>query len=112
MANILYKFVAAVFVKLVNKGIVCIVENPGNSLFWLTSLVRAMLASVDQQVIFHVRFHACMHGGQRKKETKFLSAHCDLRALAIQCDGSHQHAPWGLTLRSEGENLFATAEER
>eukprot|EP00973_Karenia_brevis_P036189 4990862-Karenia_brevis.AAC.1 len=28
MANILYKFVATAFVTLVNRGIVCIIENP------------------------------------------------------------------------------------
>ena len=50
-----------------------------------------------------------MQGGRRdKKTTLWHSSRLDLSSLAILCDKSHSHAPWG---RNE-LGVFATAAER
>eukprot|EP00973_Karenia_brevis_P076755 10661543-Karenia_brevis.AAC.1 len=52
-----------------------------------------------------------MHGGQRDKRCRLWCSGLDLNSLAVMCDGSHSHLPWGLAHESSKE-LFATAEER
>ena len=52
-----------------------------------------------------------MHGGQRDKKTSLLyGGKVNLSCMAIMCDGSHSHLPWGLAKDETG--LFATAQER
>ena len=47
-----------------------------------------------------------MFGSKRKKATKLLANFPQISKLAVQCDGSHAHEPWG---RSKGQ--WATATE-
>ena len=52
----------------------------------------------------------CMHGGERDKKTSLLYGGCwNLSKLAVMCDRSHEHKPWGLLSKGGG---FATAGER
>ena len=53
-----------------------------------------------------VRCDFCMFGGRRLKKTALLSNNHLTHALAVQCDGQHEHLPWGVV---EGE--FATKQE-
>jgi hypothetical protein len=48
-----------------------------------------------------------MHGGCRKKATTFWTNVPEFHKLAVLCDGSHEHAPWGVT----ADGRFTTAEE-
>eukprot|EP00973_Karenia_brevis_P082864 11489663-Karenia_brevis.AAC.1 len=50
-----------------------------------------------------------MHGGARDKKCRLIASGVDLSSLAIMCDKSHTHKPWGLMTDKSG---FATAEER
>ena len=52
-------------------------------------------------------FHTCMYNAPRKKTTAIWASVKQMAALCRQCDGSHEHKPWGLT----ENNTFATAEE-
>ena len=45
---------------------------------------------------FFVDLHACMFGGLRRKRTSFLTNESKFQALQIFCDGSHEHAAWGI----------------
>jgi hypothetical protein len=43
---------------------------------------------------FSFSFHNCMHGGDRKKLTKWWSTKDVFAELQSLCDGKHQHAQW------------------
>ena len=73
------------------------------SIFWLTKYWKQVLQHC--QPIF-TSFHACMHGGQRPKQTTIASDVPELMELEATCDGQHAHLPWGRT-----EKGYATAEE-
>ena len=68
-----------------------VIENPANSILWLmkefAELVRPDTVDVD--------YHACMHGGKRDKHQRLRTNCRALLALAVRCDKSHVHAPWG-----------------
>eukprot|EP00972_Heterocapsa_arctica_P044109 6511319-Heterocapsa_arctica.AAC.1 len=51
-----------------------------------------------------------MHGGDRDKLTTFRVNFDEASALAVRCDGSHTHKPWGV-VRDQSRWKFATAEE-
>ena len=51
-----------------------------------------------------------MLGGKRDKYTKLLASTDCLNSLSCECDGQHEHLPWGVG-RSSGRWAFATAAE-
>ena len=109
VANELYKFVATAIPRLNELGVVWIVENPLNSYMWRTSYFRPLMDDMDTFEGAVADMQMCMHGGGRPKRTRlFYRKLIDLSTMAIECDGSHVHLPWGLTK----EGVFATAEER
>eukprot|EP00973_Karenia_brevis_P085910 11915827-Karenia_brevis.AAC.1 len=111
-ANSLYRLCAKIFKILYDKGVACSIENPIRSYFWLTSWMRSLLDSIDEKRAKFVDFSMCMHGGARNKRTRLLTANIDLSSLALACDGSHEHLPWGFIKGSGDQGVFATAEER
>jgi hypothetical protein len=59
---------------------------------------------------FSISFHNCMHGGRRKKLTKWWSTQDVFSELQSLCDEKHQHAQWNPV--QHGSALqFPTAEE-
>ncbi len=108
-ANKLYKFVAEAIPILNELGIAWIVENPSNSLMWLTSFFKPIMSDMDKYNCRLINTQMCMHGGQRDKRTALLfSKLLDLSEMELQCDNQHEHLSWGLTK----EGVFATAGER
>ena len=89
------------------------VENPLNSLFWLTSF---MLKLFDKYPGHFTVLQHCMHGGTRDKKSKFWSYNPRkpdtniLESLGILCDGQHQHDSWKPRW-VDGKLFFPTAEE-
>jgi hypothetical protein len=113
VANDLYEFTARTAAFLSEKGISWTIENPKGSYMWDTVPFRklARLKANGHLGYARVTFDMCMHGGERPKATTFLvSTGLDLSALALSCDGSHEHKPWGLV--HEKGTIFATAAER
>ena len=55
---------------LIGLGVAVTVENPLNSLFWLTSF---MLKLFDKYLGHFTVLQHCMHGGTRDKKSKFWS---------------------------------------
>ena len=106
LANKLYAFTRRVIDKCVQLDIPFICENPLRSWMWSTSFFRQLHVSCIFQVI-----HSCMYGGQRLKKTRFLMNFI-ADNLKRECDGRHQHLPWGKTLSKEtGQQVFSTSTE-
>ena len=52
-----------------------------------------------------------MYGGQRLKQTALL-LNFEASNLKLQCNGKHQHLPWGKTLSPHtGQTVFSTSTE-
>ena len=118
-ANRLYKFVAELIPQLHESGKSWFVENPTNSLMWLTSWFQALLhwlMNVNKDTNYPgqswdwAHTQMCMHGGERNKRASLLyGGKWSLRPLALACDEKHTHKPWGFDQNKGG---FATAKER
>ncbi len=103
LANMVYAACCRLIICCIVSGVRWTLEQPHRSLFWLTTFWKQVLQHC--QPLF-VTFHACMHGGQRPKQTTLAGDIPELMGLEATCDGQHTHLAWGKT--SKG---FATAEE-
>ena len=114
-SNILYKFGVQLLYLCFLMDIMVSVENPSRSWLWgiLTLLVAEMNDPQFTQWFAALRpvdFHACMHGGTRNKRTRLLASKDLYDELAVDCDNSHNHAPW-FVIRRGSKLEFATALE-
>ena len=78
------------------------VENPRRSYMWLIPEFIKL-----QQHCLHLAYDVCMHGGDRDKHQMLWTSMPELQVLAVCCDRSHPHRPWGQT----PSGSFATASE-
>ena len=104
-ANRIYELCATIAKRCSTRGIPWSVENPGRSLFWDIPEIKSLLdiAGCDDVV-----FDNCMHGGKRPKSSRFRCwPHEHFKPLALKCDNSHTHLPWGMA----GCGRFATILE-
>ena len=107
MANQVYEVTAKIIQFCIDSCILCSVENPANSLFWLYPDIAKVLQQFEG---FHVTFANCMHGGKRNKLTKWWATKPVFADLEASCDQKHQHAKWNPV--QQGDTLvFPTAEE-
>ena len=106
-ANLVYAATAQIIRECIRHDILCSLENPENSLFWLYPDIYKLL---EEYPGFPVVFRNCMHGGKRTKRTKWWATKPTFSSLAAQCDGSHSHAHWTPVQRGAGVQ-FPTAEE-
>ncbi len=88
------------------RGVWFAIKNPTNSILWKLPAYQELLQ--DSRVTA-VDFHACMFGSKRDKKTTFVTNCGALEILRQKCDGSHEHAPWGLHWHKGWQ--FATEEE-
>ena len=107
LANQLYQAITSLVLFANNLDLCVVIENPGNSLYWLTSFARAYIDNIQS---FWVEFHNCCHGGDRDKLTKFWSNRDWMFPLEMFCDGSHIHKSWRPRVQ-DGNLVFPTAEE-
>ena len=110
LANILYAFTAEMCILAHSLGILFSVENPANSLMWLTSWFVTLISGSG---MFCTRFPNCAHGGQRPKWSMFVHNVCSLQELEAICPGEgpgHVHLPWGAS-KQQGSWKFATSDE-
>jgi hypothetical protein len=107
LANQVYEKTAAIMKFCIEADILCSLENPENSLFWIyPDILEIMETSVGTSITFS----NCMHGGKRNKLTKWWSSKDVFSDLAVVCDQMHSHAQWNPV--QQGQNLiFPTAEE-
>ena len=102
-ANKLYHFTAKVVALCKEANIPWVVENPRNSLFWMTSAWTSVQSSADVTI----DLQACAFGGLRPKWTRLVGNMEQLQLLARTCPGCVAHAPWG----RKPDGSWATAEE-
>ena len=102
-ANSLYRITAEIWSFCLQHDILVVIENPYRSFFWHLPEITSILQD-DRAVL--VRCDFCMFGGKRLKKTALLANDQIIHALAVQCDGQHEHLPWGVV---DGE--FATKQE-
>ena len=105
-SNSIYKNMRRIIRSLPASCIISI-ENPTRSHLWNTSWVKAL---IKEKQLFPISFQVCMHGGRHDKWTTFYVNHSAFSSLALVCDGSHTHLPWGFSQSSSGVR-FHTADE-
>ena len=93
-ANKLYCFLQEVVEKSVAKSIPVVVENPLNSMYWLTRWWTSLKCSSD---MLYVQHQACAYGSRRPKKTMLACNRTAFLEINAMCPGDHEHLPWGLT---------------
>ena len=112
-ANMSYEAMVELLLILIGFGIAVSVENPLNSLFWMTSFMVRLFNRYPGH--FTILQH-CMHGGTRDKKSKFWSHNPRkpdenfLASLGLLCDQSHQHESWKPRW-TDGKLFFPTVAE-
>ena len=107
-ANKLYwatKIIATLAIQL---GLRVSIENPTNSLFWLTDPIRQLL---EEHPGRHNIFHNCMMGGNRDKKTTWWASDSFFDSFQLECSGDHEHKPWSPTIQTGSRLFFPTSEE-
>ena len=107
LANQLYDSIATIVLFVHGLDVCLAIENPKNSLYWLTSFTQRFLMAVPG---FWTDFHNCCHGGTRDKLTRLWCNKDWLSSLQIFCDNSHAHDSWRPRVQ-DGHLLFPTAQE-
>ena len=87
------------------RGVCWSIENPTNSLIWQYPSLSDLIADKHEAA-----FDACMHGSRRKKKTSVWANRSWFLPLRRQCDGAHDHLPWGKA-RAGGRTVWSTALE-
>jgi hypothetical protein len=93
----------------IGRAVPWFVENPLNSLLWQFHFWKTVkFTDCD--------YTACMHGAGRpkKQRIRFCSAFggkAAFLALALECDGMHDHKPWGPVFDGAMFAGFATQDE-
>ena len=82
--NIVYSATADIIKFCIKWQILCLLENPENSLFWDYPEIAEIL---QENVGFSVDFHHCMHGGTRNKKTRWWSTQDVFHPLTAFCKG-------------------------
>ena len=112
-ANTIYWFCVKVALWCDEMNVAWVIENPRNSHMWETKGFRRLRdlkwKAKLKRAYARYYFHNCMHGGPRPKRSALLAAGIDLSDMELECDGKHQHRPWGWHKRIKG---WATSEER
>ena len=104
-ANKTYEATANLCQQAIALNITCSLENPVNSLFWCVPCIAQLVQTGHTCV-----FDNCMHGGARKKTTRWWSSEPWFDSLQGLCDGKHQHKPWA-PVQEAGRLRYPSAEE-
>ena len=91
-SNELYTFTGLACSACWDRGIMFSVEHPVRSYMWDTSSWQQHTSNLPLR---HCLFQHCMFGGPRDKTTRMCHVVPTFDSLALMCDGSHTHAPWG-----------------
>eukprot|EP00435_Cladocopium_sp_Y103_P043234 s526_g12.t1 len=106
-ANVLYEFTAEIMDLCTELGKACMVENPKNSLFWVTT----WWVECDSSRYHFIQDHqACAYGGQRPKWTRLTANFEHVHTISLVCPQNHEHLPWGV-VRTGNKRVFATSLE-
>ena len=106
-ANLLYDYTVVVAMTCLTTGVPFAIDNPTNSYMWLLEGFKLLAEHVK---VLRTDLQLCMFGSDRDKRTGLLHNLEELKELAVLCDGSHTHKPWGIEREGSGWK-FATAQE-
>ena len=113
LANSTYEATTEIALHAASLGASLSVENPLNSLFWLTTATATMLSKLAGK---DVVFDHCMMGGRRDKTTRlwtFVPQGQDaslFQSLTLRCSRDHEHASWKPRW-VDNRWIFPTADE-
>ena len=93
--------------KCIQLNITVSIENPENSLFWLTDPIQQLFRICPGNLNV---FDSCMMGGDRDKATAWWCSDDLFSSLNLRCNKQHTHKPW-TPIASSGSLKFPTAEE-
>ena len=115
-SNLLYSFVVDLLFFAFTYNVVVSVENPLNSWLWIILKELVVAIGNDQfrrwyQKLECVEFSNCAWGGDRPKNTRWLSTPTVYSALTKQCPGDHVHKPYTVTRKGDRSLHFSTSEE-
>lgn len=94
-------------IRLLGPNTIITIENPRRSYMWETTWLQKLIADLG---LFPVTYQQCMMGGKRDKWTTLYTNHIPLNKLAIVCDRSHTHQPWGVEHTQDGWRFASAAE--
>ena len=94
-ANALYEATQEIVMTALELGIRVSIENPKNSLFWLTSPIQTLLQ--HHPGVFSY-FHNCMMGSDRNKITAWWCADSFFNSFNVECSKDHPHKSWAPTI--------------
>ena len=83
------------------------IENPTNSLFWKT---EPMVDLFKHCAGYMNRFHSCMMGGERDKQTAWWCNDMFFNSFNLECIRDHAHKPWSPSITADGV-YYPTKEE-
>ena len=106
-ANTLYWATYRIATLCIKLRITVSIENPQNSLFWLTDPMTKLFS---EHYGYHNVFQACMMGGDRDKRTWWWCSDETFDSFNILCDGMHKHKAWKPVATQTGLR-FPTAQE-
>ena len=106
-ANILYSFATEVLELCCDLDKLFMLENPRNSLFWITTVWS------ESNCARHLHFQdhqACGYGSKRPKWTRLAANFAEVATIDAVCPGDHQHESWGI-VQQGSKCVFATSLE-
>ena len=106
-ANLLYDFCREIIDMCCELNIAFMLENPLNSLFWLTTF-WCDIKYHDK--LFYSKHQACAYGAMRPKWTQLCANFHEVTLISKVCDNTHTHLPWGV-VKTGTSSVFATSLE-
>ena len=106
-ANLLYDFCREIVDMCCELDIAFMLENPLNSLFWLTT---PWCDLKYHEKLFYSKHQACAYGAMRPKWTQLCANFHEVTLISKVCDNKHTHLPWGV-VKTETSSVFATSLE-
>ena len=107
LANQLYWATNRLVKLALSLGIKVSIENPRNSLFWLTD---PMVDLFEMCPGYMNHFHNCMMGGERDKQTAWWCNDDFFNSFNLECTKDHSHKPWAPSITADGV-YYPTKEE-
>ena len=65
------------------------------AVFSMQCKYHGRLRTPQTAMSYFTSFHSCAYGGKRYKATSFLTNHPAFLTFCRECEGSHNHLPWG-----------------
>ena len=106
-SNILYDYVAEVYMECCRLGKLFACENPNDSLFWQ---VTPWVERDFQELAVEQILQPCAYWSKRPKWTKLVANFSHIERIDKVCPGDNQHDPWGIHLQGP-KRVFATSLE-